>query len=143
MTGQLPRRTFPCNECPVRRDNAGNPRSKFPAERWNALAETITGVEHAADFPGKPLFGCHKGEPGTNRDLTCAGWLAAFGWKSIPVRFAVALGTLDPAALTPGDGWLALYDDWDEMAVTQRWNPGDPDGHLPTDLCSARAEEKR
>lgn len=62
---------------------------------------------------------------------TSADRLAAFGHRSVPVRLAVAMGRLDPAALEPGDGWPELYDDWDEMAEAQLWAPGDPDGHLP------------
>lgn len=133
MAEELPRRAFPCNECPVRRDNADNPRSKFPAERWNALRATI-GDGSGVGLLDMPMFGCHKGTPGdAGEDLACAGWLAAFGHRSVPVRLAVCYGQLGSEALWPGDGWPVLYDDWDEMAEAQQWNPGDPDGHLPAE----------
>lgn len=126
----MPRRAFPCNECPVRCDNSENPRSKFPAERWTKLRETI-GDATGFGLLDMPMFGCHKGTPGdADEDLACAGWLAAFGHRSVPVRLAIAMGRLDPAALEPGEGWPELYDSWDEMAAAQQWNPGDPDGHL-------------
>ncbi|NUQ98286.1 MAG: hypothetical protein HOY79_17640 [Streptomyces sp.] len=139
MVHQTPRRNFPCNECPVRRDNADNPQSKFPEHRWDELRATIG----EADVPGlldMPMFGCHKGTPGEpEEDLACAGWLAAFGHRSVPVRLAVSFGQLDPAALTPGPGWPELYEDWDEMAEAQQWNPGDPGDHLPAE-CRLRVE---
>jgi hypothetical protein len=138
----MPRRTFPCNECPVRCDNADNPRSKFPAERWETLRETI-GDPDGFGLADMPMFGCHKGTPGdAEEDLACAGWLAAFGHRSVPVRLAIAFGSLDPAALEPGDGWPALYEDWDEMAAAQQWNPGDFADHLPT-ACAAATVPNR
>jgi len=139
MPDQIPRRAFPCNECPVRCDNADNPRLKFPAERWESLEAT---VDQSLGL-NQPLFGCHKGTPGdADEDLICAGWLASFGWESIRVRLAVHYGSLDPAALTPGEDWPALYADWGEMAEAQLWRPGDPDSHLPADLCGVRQSGK-
>jgi hypothetical protein len=141
MSDQIPRRTFPCNECPVRCDNADNPRAKFPAERWESLEATI---EQTPYLDTQPLFGCHKGTPGDpDEDLICAGWLASFGWESIRIRLAVHYGRLDPAALTPGEGWPELYGDWDEMAEAQLWLPGNPDEHLPIGLCAARKDDGR
>lgn len=60
----LPHRMYPCDECPVRRDNASNPRSKFKPEKWAALRASIddgTGGNSALEAP---MFGCHKGAPG-------------------------------------------------------------------------------
>lgn len=77
---ELPRRHFPCDECPIRADNRDNPKSKFSADRWEELSASVrdplTGHQ---PMPGDILFGCHKGEPGTGADLACAGWLAQFG----------------------------------------------------------------
>lgn len=136
---EISRRRAPCDACPVRRDNADNPRSKFPAERWDALRATIAAPQGPEDLGAMTMFGCHKGSPGSpDKDLACAGWLAAFGHRSIPVRLAVAFGQLDPTALEPDSRWPALYEDWDEMAAAQRWNPGDPVDHL---LCRIPLEE--
>lgn len=132
---QMPRRRFPCDECPVRRDNADNPRAKFPAERWDALRATVSDAT-GLWLLDTPMFGCHKGMPGApGEDLACAGWLAAFGHRSVPVRLAVCYDQLDLAALRPGENWPALYEDWDEMAAAQQWNAGDPADHLPADTC--------
>lgn len=126
----FPHRAFPCNECPVRSDNADNPRSKFVTSRWDELHGTIDdGTGGTAPY-GTPMFGCHKGEPGTNDDLACAGWLAAFGWRNVTVRLAVAFGRLDQAALEPGENWPPLYDTWDAMVAGQTLRPGDPTDHL-------------
>jgi hypothetical protein len=63
------------------------------------------------------MFGCHKGAPGTDDDLACAGWLAVAGAEHIRVRLAVALGDLPASALSPGDGWPELYDSYGELAA--------------------------
>ena len=116
----FPRRVYPCNECPIRADNADNPRSKFPAERWETLSVTVrdprTGRETGL---GEILFGCHKGEPGTDADLACAGWLAQFGADHLAVRLAVVSGRLPSAALQPGANWPPLHETWAEVVGAQ------------------------
>ncbi|WP_433330075.1 DUF6283 family protein [Spirillospora sp. CA-294931] len=126
----MPRRLYPCDECPVRADNIHNPCSKFPAERWDELRASIDDGNGGSAPLGAILFGCHKGQPGTGADLACAGWLAAFGDRSVAVRLAIAQGRLDPEALRPGTNWPPLHESWDEMAEAQLWLPGDPDDHL-------------
>lgn len=59
----FPRRRFPCDECPIRADNASNPDSKFPAERWRALTASVQSPGGFGPDFGSPLFGCHKGRP--------------------------------------------------------------------------------
>lgn len=130
MNGTLPHRTFPCNECPVRCDNADNPRSKFTPQKWEDLKASIddgTGGNSAVDAP---MFGCHKGEPGTDADLACAGWLAAFGTRSLPVRLNVAMGRLSPSYLTTWPNWPPLYQTWEAMVEAQTLKPGDSTDHL-------------
>ncbi|WP_199512188.1 DUF6283 family protein [Nucisporomicrobium flavum] len=116
----LPRRQFPCDECPIRSDNSDNPRSKFPAERWNALGASVrdphTGYQ---PMPGDVMFGCHKGEPGTNADLACAGWLAQFGGDHGGVRLAVVQGRLPDSALEPGPNWPPLHETWADVVRAQ------------------------
>lgn len=113
----FPRRSYPCSECPFRRDNADNPASKFSAERWAALKVTVRDPD--VDNPGlyDPMFGCHKGEPGTGEDLACAGWLAMFGFDHVRVRLAVATGALSAEELSPGENWPELHDSWAEVAA--------------------------
>lgn len=116
----VPRRDYPCDQCPFVARNADNPDAKFPAERWAALAVTIrdpaTGREPALDAP---LFGCHKGAPGTNTDLACAGWLARFGHDHLAVRLAVATGRLPSTALAPGQNWPPLHPTWNDVVRAQ------------------------
>jgi hypothetical protein len=126
----FPHRAFPCNECPVRADNADNPRSKFRPSKWDELHGTIDDGTGGTAPIGAPMFGCHKGEPGTNDDLACAGWLAVFGMRHVNVRMALAFGRLAPASLTPGENWPTLYDTWDAMVAGQTLRPGDPTDHL-------------
>lgn len=131
VCGQTPRRGFPCAECPARADNADNPRSKFPASRWEALAATVAEVTTAEQVMEQPFFACHMGAPGNySAPLVCAGWLAAFGWDSIRARLTVSQGTIPGDALEPGANWPPLYESWATMVAAQTWRPGDPDDHL-------------
>ena len=116
----FPRRSFPCGPCPIRADNADNPDAKFPAHRWEALSLTLpdpnTGIP---PMPGTPMFGCHKGEPGTDNDLACAGWLAQFGYDHLTVRLALHDGRLNETDLTPGPNWPPLHPTWDDVVRNQ------------------------
>mgnify|MGYP000532835257 CR=1 FL=1 len=111
---QFPCRSFPCAECPWRADVEPG---QFPAGRYDILRRTSVGENGAAVFPGTPMFGCHKGEPGSGADLACAGWLAVAGRDHIDVRVAVLRGYLPGKALAPGDGWPPLYESYDAMAA--------------------------
>ncbi|SEP53758.1 hypothetical protein SAMN04489732_13060 [Amycolatopsis saalfeldensis] len=116
----MPHREFPCGPCPIRADNCDNPKAKFPAERWTALRSTVRDPETGKQpFPGDPMFGCHKGEPGTNDDLSCAGWLVQFGSDHIGVRLAVATGRLPESALEAGDNWPPLHETWEDVVRHQ------------------------
>lgn len=114
----FPHRRYPCDECPIRADNTDNPKSKFPAERWQALSVSVRHDGHQPGF-GDPLFGCHKGAPGTDEDLACAGWLARFGDDHIAVRLAVAQGRLSDDALGPGETWPPLHETWADVVAHQ------------------------
>jgi Family of unknown function (DUF6283) len=109
----FPRRAFPCNECPWRRDA---PTGRFSSCRYDALKATAGGPGVEAPI-NAPMFGCHKGEPGTNRDLACAGWLAVAGGEHLGVRLAVVTGRLSAEALTRGENWPELYGSYAEMAA--------------------------
>ena len=129
-------RRFPCRECPVRCDNKDNPRSKFPRERWEQLRRTWEGTRPGESAPlGAALFGCHEGAPGSGEDLLCAGWAASFGTGSVTLRLLASAGMVPREVFRPGDNWPELYRNWDTMASAQLWRPGDPDDHLPPELC--------
>ncbi|MBO2461141.1 DUF6283 family protein [Actinomadura violacea] len=105
----LPRCTRPCRACPWRVDTIG--RIRFPN-----IAEYAAGTigRPGEEAPlGALLFGCHavKAEPG----WLCAGWLAVVGRDHLTVRYAVALGALPAAALTPGRDWPALFPTYSAM----------------------------
>jgi len=115
----FPRRLYPCNECPIRSDNTDNPRSKFSASRWAELTSTVRTSDGGSPPLGSAMFGCHKGAPGTDEDLACAGWLARFGENHMSVRLALATGRLAVEALTPGIGWPPLHETWDAVVAAQ------------------------
>ncbi len=115
----FPHRKFPCDECPIRADNAGNPKSMFPAERWQALSASVHNEVTGSPGMNEILFGCHKGEPGTDADLACAGWLAQFGVDHVAVRFAIVQGRLSPEALHSGENWPPLHPTWDAVVKAQ------------------------
>jgi hypothetical protein len=69
------------------------------------------------------MFGCHKGAPGTNADLACAGWLVRFGADHTTVRMAIAAGRLPYEALSPGTDWPPLHETWDEVVLAQTAEP--------------------
>jgi hypothetical protein len=116
----MPYRSFPCGPCPIRADNRDNPEAKFPAERWKALGRTVRDPDTGNQpMPGDPIFGCHKGDPATNDDLGCAGWLVQFGPDHIGVRLAVATGRLPESALELGEHWPLLHETWDDVVRAQ------------------------
>jgi Family of unknown function (DUF6283) len=115
----LPRRLYPCDECPIRADNQDNPRSQFPAARWEALSVTVRHPVTGSPGLDAPMFGCHKGAPGTDEDLACAGWLATFGADHVAVRVAVAQGRLPTEALSRGANWPLLHQSWDAVVEAQ------------------------
>lgn len=112
----VPRRRFPCAECPWRRDT---PPGQFAACRYEGLTETSTQpqVASVADIVRQPMFACHKSPEG--REEACAGWLAVAGHENLAVRLAVATGRLPGVALEPGEGWPRLFDSFEEMAAVQ------------------------
>jgi hypothetical protein len=86
----------------------------FPACRWDALSATVN-----APRLGDEMFGCHKGAPGTDEDLACAGWLAVFGHRHPTVRLAVVTGRLPGEALAPGANWPPLHESWHDVIEAQ------------------------
>jgi hypothetical protein len=114
MAEPMPYRKRPCDECPWRKDT---PPGQFPADRYEALANTSGGPGREAML-GQPMFGCHKGAE-DGRDAACSGWLAAVGYYHLTVRLAVAHGRLPESALTPGVDWPELYGSYDEMPRAQ------------------------
>ncbi len=109
---KVPRR--PCGECPWRQDTEPG---QFPASRYEALrSTTIDDDGNHAGFDAA-MFACHKS--GEGEEFICAGWLASVGMMNIRVRLLVSAGEIPVEALSPGDDWPPLFDDYDEMASTQ------------------------
>ena len=107
----VPRRRYPCAECPFRRDTKPG---QFPACRYEALKETAG--RPGAEVPiGAPMFACHKSPEG--REEACAGWLAVCAIEHLGVRMAVLTGRIEPEDLRPAEGWPELYGSYDEMAA--------------------------
>jgi hypothetical protein len=109
----LPRRRYPCRECPFRRDTEPG---QFPACRYEALQDTA-GRPGAEAPIGAPMFACHKSPEG--REEACAGWLAVCGYEHLGVRLAVVTGMLGPERLEPAEGWPELFGSYEEMAAAQ------------------------
>jgi hypothetical protein len=105
----MPHRDRPCQECPWRRDT---PPGQFGAERYKALRCTTGSRGHEAHL-GSPLFACHKSTE--DASLPGAGWLAAVGIESIPVRLLVIHGRLPQSVLSPGADWPELFGSYEEM----------------------------
>ena len=113
MTSALPRRRYPCVECPFRRDTKPG---QFPACRYEALRATAGSPGHEVSV-NAPIFACHKSPEG--RDEACAGWLAVCGIEHLGMRLAVLTGRLEPEDLRPGEGWPELFASYSEMAAVQ------------------------
>lgn len=109
----LPRRRYPCAECPFRRDTRPG---QFPAHRYEVLRETA-GAPGAEAGLQAPMFACHKSPEG--REEACAGWLAVCGIEHLGVRLATSFGHLPPEALRPGPDWPELFETYEEMADAQ------------------------
>ncbi|GAA1768448.1 DUF6283 family protein [Nonomuraea bangladeshensis] len=116
MSGdKMPRREFPCGECPWQ---VKAPVGKFPPERYEELRATCRpNAAGMPPLPGTPMFGCHVGDPRTGEDLACAGWLAVEGHNHIGVRLALRDGRLPLDALERGDRWPELYPSYEAMAT--------------------------
>lgn len=109
-------RSYPCHECPWRRDVEPG---QFPASRYEQLRNTCEQQGEQAGFHN-PMFGCHKGTPGDQEsDLACAGWLAVEGAGHLGVRLAIVRHELPAEALSPGPGWPELFGSYKEMARIQ------------------------
>jgi hypothetical protein len=66
------------------------------------------------------MFACHKSPEGAER--ACASWLAVVGGEHLGVRLALAMGHLDPTALTPKADWPALFGSYEEMVQSQSYD---------------------
>jgi Family of unknown function (DUF6283) len=127
----LPYRSYPCGPCPMRADNCDTPEAQFPAHRWESLSDTVRDpVTRQHPMLGDRMFGCHRGEPGTDKDLACAGWLAQFGVDHLAVRLAIATGGLPESVLEPGENWPPLHRTWQEV-VAAHTTPEEPETGQP------------
>ena len=104
----------PCPECPWRKDTEPG---QFPACRYEVLRNTSPGPDGEQPKIGDSMFACHKSPEG--KEYVCAGWLASVGRDHIGVRLNVALGHWPGSVLHPQPDWPPLFDNYEDMAVTQ------------------------
>lgn len=100
----------PCPDCPWRKDAVG----VFPAEAFRHSAST------AQDMSTR-LFSCHTA--GSERPLTCAGFLLRGADDNLAVRMKVATGEI---ANDVSDGGHDLFSDYRAMAIANGVAPDDP-----------------
>jgi Family of unknown function (DUF6283) len=113
-------RTFPCAECPWRRDAD---LSLFTDSDFATLRAADAGVIGTINDPAEvddllaaPSMVCHKDQPGTPHPLRlCAGWLVVVGHHHLGTRIRIATGALPGAAVVPDENWPPLYEDLDEL----------------------------
>jgi hypothetical protein len=109
-----PRPCAGAEPCPWRRDA---PPAQFPAQAYRDSAATSQ--------PGATSrFGCHSSTQ--QRPLICAGWLLRGAQHHDQVQQALADATLTLPELPDG---IELYDSYQEMAVANGVDPGDPALH--------------
>lgn len=94
-------RKTPCEECPWRRENAGN----FPAEAFRVSART------AYDMAGS-MFACHMA--GSEKPATCAAFLLNGSVHNLCFRMAAARGAINLELVS--DGGADLFESYREMA---------------------------
>ena len=107
--GQYRRR--PCGGCPWRVDQTGS----FPAEAFAHSAETAYDMS-------THMFGCHEG--GTDRPVTCAGFLLRGAENNMAWRMRVATGQIDMGQVS--DAGIELHESYRAMAVANGLDPDDP-----------------
>ncbi|WP_433463943.1 DUF6283 family protein [Spirillospora sp. CA-128828] len=113
-------RTFPCAECPWRRDAdlslfTDDDFAKLRAADVGVIG-TINDPNEVDDLLAAPGMACHKDQPGTPHPLRlCAGWLTAVGPHHLGTRMRIAIGALPASAVVPNEDWPPLYEDLDEL----------------------------
>lgn len=102
----------PCLSCPWRVDAHAQDIPNFSLD----LAENLT---HTCDGElTSPIFACHQSRIG--EEIVCAGWLARYGWDSIPIRLRMVRGEMGPEGLDPGEDWPELHKTFEEMITKLR-----------------------
>lgn len=109
-TCNMNRLAQPCASCPWRTTARAEDIPNFSMDLAERLAATCPDSRGMGPNYGAKVFACHQSK--VDDEFACAGWLAKVGNRHPEVRLAVTRGTLDPAALTPGQGWPALHDSY-------------------------------
>lgn len=104
-------RRHPCEPCPWKTENTGD----FPPEAFAHSANT-------AEDMSTHIFGCH--EAGTERPVTCAGFLLRGAEHNMSVRMKSATRELDLSQVD--DGEHELHPGYVSMAVANGVHPRDP-----------------
>lgn len=103
----------PCASCPWRTDSTARDIPNFSMSLAESLAATCPdGRDQGPDFFASH-FACHMSKP--DDEFACAGWLATVGHRHPRVRLAVLRGLVDPAALSPRDGWPPLHENYQQV----------------------------
>lgn len=103
----------PCTSCPWRVDQSAQDIPGFSLEMARDLAATCPNERgHGPSF-GAAMFACHQSKIGG--EMACAGWLATVGHSHPNVRLAVIQGRVSPDALSPGDDWPALHENYGQV----------------------------
>lgn len=110
---ETPRRSYPCAECPWRKDVA----PQFTDAQFERMAPSCADRDAGYQpMIGDIWFACHNGQVGaSDTDAACAGWLAVEGHAHVGVRLAVVDGRLPAEALSAGERWPELFDGFKEM----------------------------
>ena len=112
----------PCPACPWRRDSHPRDIPNFSLDLAEGLASTSRQGNFGPNY-GAPMFACHESVEGA--EIACAGWVAVEGEAHPNIRLAVSLGRLDASALSPGEDWPELREDFEEVITALR------EGSLP------------
>lgn len=104
-------RRRPCGGCPWVVDNDGS----FPADAFRHSARTAYDL-------AREKFACH--EMGTDKPMTCAGFLLRGAEHNLAVRMAVMAGDLDPDQVR--DDGRTLHKSYRDMAIANGVDPDDP-----------------
>ncbi len=103
----------PCPSCPWRVDQTAAAIPNFSLELAEGLAATCPDERGMGPEFGAAQFACHQSRDGA--EVVCAGWLAVAGHAHPGVRLDVLRGTVDHAALSPGEDWPELHQSFGEV----------------------------
>lgn len=108
----------PCPSCPWRVDKDARDIPNFSLPMAESLAGTSPDENDMGPEFDAAFFACHQSKEGS--EIPCAGWLAAVGHRHPGVRLAVSMRRVSPAALSPGEDWPQLHDNYPDVLAKLR-----------------------